>query len=206
MPGRISDIRITQDNLTVLKQLGLLAELAGTWKGRGFNLIARPNFHDKTDLYLQLNQTRETLKFDPIGSSIPNRGFGQDDIELFGLTYLQQISDAEFDGALHIEPGIWITQPCTTFPPESPPASGQLVARMGSIPHGNALLAEGIAEYFAVRDSALQPSARRPAPSHAGVQCRRIVGKADRSHRAGAAVSAIRREHSHRAYSVGSSP
>jgi hypothetical protein len=145
---RISDIRITPDNQTVLKQLGLLQDLAGTWKGKGFNLIARPNFHDKTDLYLQLNQTRETLKFDPIGSSIPNRGFGQDDIELFGLTYLQQISDAAFDGALHIEPGIWVRQPSTAFPPETAPAQGQLVARMGTIPHGNSLLAEGVAEPF----------------------------------------------------------
>jgi hypothetical protein len=145
---RISDIRITPDNQTVLSQLGLLKDLAGTWKGRGFNLIARPDFHDKTDLYLQLNQTRETLKFDPIGSSIPNRGFGQDDIELFGLTYLQQISDAAFDGALHIEPGIWVTQPATTFPPETAPPPGQLVARMGTIPHGNSLLAAGIAEPF----------------------------------------------------------
>ena len=123
MPSkRISDIRISPDNQTILKQLGLLQDLAGTWKGKGFNLIARPDFHDKTDLYLQLNQTRETLKFDPIGSSIPNRGFGQDDIELFGLTYLQQIADAAFDGALHIEPGIWVTQPSTTFPPEGVPA------------------------------------------------------------------------------------
>ena len=146
---RISDVRITPDNLTVLNQLGLLQDLAGTWKGRGFNLIARPDFHDKTDLFLQLNQTRETLKFDPIGSSIPNRGFGQDDIELFGLTYLQQISDAEQDGALHIEPGIWVTQPPTEFPPDSAEAPGQLVARMGSIPHGNSLLAKGIAEPFA---------------------------------------------------------
>jgi hypothetical protein len=145
---RISDVRITPDNQTVLKQLGLLQDLAGTWKGKGFNLIARPNFHDSTDLYLQLNQTRETLKFDPIGSSIPNRGFGQDDIELFGLTYLQQISDAASDGALHIEPGIWVTQPATTFPPESATAPAQLVARMGTIPHGNSLLAEGIASPF----------------------------------------------------------
>jgi len=149
MPSkRISDIRISPDNQTILKQLGLLQDLAGTWKGKGFNLIARPDFHDKTDLYLQLNQTRETLKFDPIGSPIPNRGFGQDDIELFGLTYLQQIADAEFDGALHIEPGIWVTQPSTTFPPESVPTPGQLVARMGTIPHGNSLLAEGIAQPF----------------------------------------------------------
>ena len=145
---RISDVRITPDNQTVLKQLGLLQDLAGTWKGKGFNLVARPNFHDSTDLYLQLNQTRETLKFDPIGSSIPNRGFGQDDIELFGLTYLQQISDAASDGALHIEPGIWVTQPATTFPPESATAPAQLVARMGTIPHGNSLLAEGVAAPF----------------------------------------------------------
>jgi hypothetical protein len=145
---RIPDVRISPDNQTVLKQLGLLQDLAGTWKGRGFNLIARPDFHDSTDLYLQLNQTRETLKFDPIGSSIPNRGFGQDDIELFGLTYLQQISDAAFDGALHIEPGIWVTQPATDFPPESAPKSDQLVARMATIPHGNSVLAEGIAAPF----------------------------------------------------------
>jgi hypothetical protein len=145
---RISDVRISPDNQTVLQQLGSLKELAGTWKGKGFNLIARPDFHDQTDLYLQLNQTRETLRFEPIGSSIPNRGFGQDDIELFGLTYLQQIADAELDGALHIEPGIWVVQPPTSFPPESAPAPGQLVARMGTIPHGNSLLAEGIAAPF----------------------------------------------------------
>jgi hypothetical protein len=128
--------------------LGLLANLAGTWKGHGFNLIARPDFHDKTDLYLQLNHTRETLTFTTIGSPIPNRGFGQDDISLFGLTYLQQISDAAKDGALHIEPGIWITQPNTQFPPENVPAPTQIIARMGTIPHGNSLLAEGIAEPF----------------------------------------------------------
>jgi hypothetical protein len=145
---RVSEIRISPDNQTILKQLGLLQDLAGTWKGKGLNLIARPDFHDKTDLYLQVNQTRETLKFEPIGSAIPNRGFGQDDIELFGLTYLQQIADAGQDGALHIEPGIWVTQPATSFPPEQAPGRGQLVARMGTIPHGSSLLAQGIAEPF----------------------------------------------------------
>jgi len=146
---RISSVRITPDNQTVLNQLGHLQDLAGTWKGHGFNLIARPDFHDKTDLYLQLNQTRETLTFTPIGSPIPNRGFGQDDISLYGLTYLQQITDAGHDGALHIEPGIWIKQPSDiTFPPEPTHAPKQLVARMGTIPHGNSLLAQGVAEPF----------------------------------------------------------
>jgi hypothetical protein len=129
--------------------LGLLADLPGTWEGSGFNLIARPAFHFGTDLYLQLNRTREVLKFDPIGSPIPNRGFGQKDIFLYGLTYLQKIHDAGHDGALHIEPGIWVRQPHTTFPPEKAEPEGQeLVARMGSIPHGNAMLAEGVAKRF----------------------------------------------------------
>ncbi len=145
---RLSSVRISPDNATVMAKLGLLKDLAGTWQGEGFNLIARPNFHDKANLYLQLNQTRETLKIDPIGSPIPNRGFGQDDIELNGLTYLQKISDLPTGGALHIEPGIWITQPFTTYPPETAPANAQIIARMATIPHGNAMLAQGIAEPF----------------------------------------------------------
>jgi hypothetical protein len=144
--GRIPSARFASQD--VRAQLGLLADLAGNWVGKGFNLIARPDFHDGTDLYLQLNQTREQLKFDPIGSPVPNRGFGQDDIALFGLTYLQKISDAGVDGALHIEPGIWVTQPNTSFPPETVPAPAQLVARMATIPHGNSVLAEGLAEPF----------------------------------------------------------
>ncbi len=145
---RISSVRITPDNTTVLKNLGLLQDLAGTWRGSGFNLIARPDFEGKANLYLQLNQTHESLQIEPIGSSIPNRGFGQNDIELFGLTYLQKISDANHGGALHIEPGIWITQPATTYPPETVPAPAQLIARMGTIPHGNSLLAQGVAQPF----------------------------------------------------------
>jgi hypothetical protein len=145
----ISDTRIAPDNKTIIEQLGLLGELAGTWRGHGFNLIARPAFHYQEPLYLQLNQTDETLTFTPIGSAIPNRGFGQDDISLYGLTYLQQISDAANDGGLHIEPGIWVTQPPTSYPVENPPAGGQIIARLATIPHGNALLAAGAATEFA---------------------------------------------------------
>lgn len=145
---RVETVRISPDNATVLSQLGYLAELVGTWEGEGFNLIARPDFHDNTNLYLQLNQTHEVLKFDAIGSAIPNRGFGQDDIELFGLNYLQKINDPFTGGALHIEPGLWITQPTTTYPAETAPTGAQIVARMGSIPHGNALLAQGVAQRF----------------------------------------------------------
>lgn len=138
--SNIPSIRIAASNQEVSQDLGLLAELAGTWHGTGFNLIARPDREGKAPLFLELNQTQETLRFDPIASSIPNRGNAQDDIELFGLTYLQKISDAVTGGALHIEPGIWVTVPKTDAPPET--AS---VARMASIPHGNAMLAQGTA-------------------------------------------------------------
>ena len=144
----VPEIRIAPDATTVLQELGLLAELAGSWEGDGFNLIARPDFKQKTNLFLQLNDTHEQLKVDPIGSPIPNRGFGQKDIRLFGLTYLQKISDRTSGSALHIEPGIWIKQPDTTYPPEAAPAGQDLIARMGTIPHGNSLLAQGTAAKF----------------------------------------------------------
>lgn len=144
----VEPVRISPDNQSVLANLGLLQDLAGTWQGQGFNLIARPDFQGNANLYLQLNQTRETLQIQPIGSPIPNRGFGQDDIELFGLTYLDKIVDAFTGGALHIEPGIWVTQPPTNYPSETAPVGDQIIARMASIPHGNALLAQGTAAPF----------------------------------------------------------
>jgi len=125
------------------EQHGPLGELAGTWEGTGFNLIARPDFDDKTDLYLQLGQTRENLKFEPIAGPIPNHGFGSEDVQLFGLTYLQEIADQGWDGGSRIEPGIWVTQAATSFPAGMIMPQSQIVGRMASIPHGNAILAEG---------------------------------------------------------------
>jgi hypothetical protein len=40
---------------------------------------------------------------------------------------------------MHIEPGIWVHIPSQDF------GTTQSVARMGNIPHGNSLLAEGVA-------------------------------------------------------------
>src|SRR5271165_6498585 len=144
----IPSVRLGSSNDDVSKNLGLLEGLAGTWHGKGFNLIARPDKEGSAPLFLELNQTSETLRFEPIATSIPNRGNSQDDLELFGLTYLQKISDVVTGGALHIEPGIWVTQGSTTYPPETAPAGSQIIARMATIPHGNAMLAEGIAEQF----------------------------------------------------------
>src|ERR1700732_3418621 len=127
LPSRIPSIRLSPERQIVSEQLGLLRDLTGTWEGRGGNLIARPDKQGGGPLFLELNQTQETLKIDPISSSIPNRGFAQDDIELFGLTYLQKISDTVTGGALHIEPGIWV------HVPSQDTGGTQSVARMGNV-------------------------------------------------------------------------
>jgi hypothetical protein len=132
-----------------------LAELAGTWVGGGFNVMSLPDFDSKPpstgpkDFRVKLNATRELLQFTPIGGAIPNRGVvtdlgittGQTDIELFGLTYLQRISDAATNDGLHIEPGIWVNVPATKVLP----VQGPTVVRMGTIPHGDSLLAQSAA-------------------------------------------------------------
>ena len=120
--------------------LGPLQELPGTWIGKGFNLIARPDFQNGKPFFLELNATRETLTFTEIAGPIPNRGSLQDDIEFLGVHYLQQVSDAVTLGGLHIEPGIWLNVPDTTDP-EAPAT----VVRLATIPHGDALLAQGSA-------------------------------------------------------------
>ena len=136
---RIPSIRRGRSRPQVTADLGFLAELSGTWEGFGFNLIGRPDKQGGSPVFLELNQTFETLSFTPISSTIPNRGFAVDDIELFGLTYLQKITDTVTGGALHIEPGIWI------HVPSQDNGCVQSVARMGTIPHGNSLLAQGSA-------------------------------------------------------------
>jgi hypothetical protein len=120
--------------------LGALAALEGTWEGHGFNAIWRPH-HPGQDRFLELNLTNETLVVTRINGPIPNRGLAMPDINMFGLTYMQQISETSTGAGLHIEPGIWATVPHTTDPAEPPS-----VVRMASIPHGTVVLAQGVAE------------------------------------------------------------
>ncbi len=121
--------------------LGALAGLEGTWKGHGFNAIWRPHNPPSQDRFLELNMTDETLVFTRINGPIPNRGLAMHDIDMFGLTYMQQISETSTGAGLHIEPGIWANVPHTTDP-NVPPS----VVRMASIPHGTVMLAQGVAE------------------------------------------------------------
>jgi len=125
--------------------LGPLADLAGSWTGQGFNAIWRPH-RGNSDHFLELNVTDDQIDLTVINGLIPNRGLVQGQIFMSGLTYLQQISDANVtvDGTpagLHLEPGVWINIPALTDPKE--PAA---VARMASIPHGTTILVQGTAE------------------------------------------------------------
>ncbi len=124
--------------------LGPLAGLAGNWSGQGFNAIWRPH-RGASDHFLELNVTSDQIDLAVINGQIPNRALLQARIGLHGLTYLQQISDAnvEVNGApagLHIEPGVWINIPPTTDPQEP-----TTIARLASIPHGTTILVQGTA-------------------------------------------------------------
>lgn len=124
--------------MTVVQQnLGLLSELPGSWRGRGFNLIARPFFKNAPPFFLELNGTNETLDFRAIGGDIPNRGSLEPDISIHGIHYLQQVTDCSTDTGIHIEPGLWIHVPATLDP-----VAGESYVRQATIPHGDSLLAQ----------------------------------------------------------------
>lgn len=124
-----------------LARLGPLKELPGTWVGTGFNLVSLPNGQNGNKplpFFLKLNRTFETLNFTKIGGPIPNRGSSQGDIFFVGLHYFQEVSNLETSELMHLEPGLWLNLPVSTAPNE--PRS---LARLGTIPHGDALLAQG---------------------------------------------------------------
>jgi hypothetical protein len=150
----IAFFRPGPDSTTRAQALGLLAELEGRWHGSGFNLMFLPDF-DKNPpstgpqfFRTLMNATDELLEVLPIGGAVPNRGSevtgnpseGQDDINIYGLRYLQQVSDANTHEALHIEPGFWLNVPGSTIPQQ-----GQTIVRQGSIPHGTSILLQGTA-------------------------------------------------------------
>lgn len=145
------------------EKLGLLADLDGTWIGTGFNLVALPVFpHDgKLPFRLMLSTTVEVLEFTPIGAAVPNRGFEQADIEIYGLCYLQKVAHGVTHEPLHIEPGFWLNVPASA-------ASGNAaeIVRESTIPHGNSVLARGHASEAAGGPSI--PRTPSKPISHAG--------------------------------------
>lgn len=142
--------KIQAFGLTTKDLLGPLRSFIGahhvrSWEGSGFNLIWRP--HDKSgsntqDFFLELDMTKDAISFTDItgATGIANRGLLQGDVVLGGLAYQQEVTDVLKTPAkpLHFEPGVWISIPNTTNPKED-----ATVTRMGSIPHGTTVNAQG---------------------------------------------------------------
>src|SRR6202522_4146853 len=168
--------RFQQGPVTTGLNLGPLAFLAGSWRGPGFNAIWRPDNPqslpqttplDQTKRFLELNLTHDSFDFHVIPGVVPNRGLNpQTDLSLYGLHYLQRVSDADpspgphvkpagysttAKQALHIEPGLFMNVPASTKPPASTPpvtvdtpiVNKDAIVRMASIPHGVTVLMQG---------------------------------------------------------------
>jgi hypothetical protein len=153
--------------------LGDLTLLPGTWAnadnlaGHGWNMIALPYKEpgrtvnpdtpdQKSDFRLLLNQFNETLTFTTVDKGVPNRGaaFAQildRDQHLAALQYVQHIEQiAAVDSpltpntedtpkeaaAIHHEPGLFLHLFSQTN-------GGPDIARLATIPHGDAVLALG---------------------------------------------------------------
>jgi hypothetical protein len=145
----VSSLATPKATPTSAPSLGPLAAFSGTFRGKGFNTIFRPDLGTPTKLpvaatddnLLELNLTEETLSFSPSLGAVPNRGEVQPDITLNGVPYLQVINDVTIAGqstGIHFEPGLWMAVPVTTDP-----AEGATFMRMASIPHGTTVLAQG---------------------------------------------------------------
>jgi len=132
--------------------LGPLHAFQGTFVGQGFNTIFRPQNkatptalpvpQPDSDNVLELNLTAETLSFSQSLGTVPNRGEVQGDIALNGVSYLQTINDVtdpEVSTSIHFEPGLWMIAPPTTHPQQTE----STLFRLGSIPHGTTINAQG---------------------------------------------------------------
>lgn len=148
--GSFGPPRFGSGPVSTALNLGPLASLPGSWSGTGFNTIWRPDNtkppeNSAIKRFLELNLTKETLDFHVIPGVVPNRGVAnQSDLDLYGLHYLQRVTDADkppfstAGQALHIEPGLFMNVPASSDP-ENPPS----IVRMASIPHGVSLLMQG---------------------------------------------------------------
>lgn len=151
------------------KVLGPLRWLPGVWKntkalhGFGFNMIALPFAKSIFGYRLLMNQYDEELHFSIVDKGVPNRGVATDpaaggpivaDQTIVALDYDQritQIASQDFsdpatphtgindkfdEQAIHKEPGLWLHMTDQN-------TDGINIARLGTIPHGNSVLALG---------------------------------------------------------------
>lgn len=136
--------------------LGALALLPGVWhgSGRGWNMIALPFARTGPPFRLLVNQYDENLRFSIVDKAVPNRGHDgahppvETDQFVVTLDYEQVVKqvaaadnplsgEAGLPGAfIHHEPGLFLNMLNRV-------GNGLDVARLATVPHGDAVLALG---------------------------------------------------------------
>jgi len=132
--GLTGFVRISGTPEDVQSALGPLADLAGSWVGKGWNMVAVP---DKNDFLLLVQPYVEVITFTPLGAPVPNRGGPVGTTFISGLHYDLKVADAETNQPLHIENGMWLLLS------DNSGSGAPTIARSASIPHGDSLLALG---------------------------------------------------------------
>lgn len=140
--------------------LGPFIHLPGVWsnengfEGRGWNMIALPFAPGPSRYRLLMNQYNETLTVTVADKGVPNRGLGfrpdpvNGDQTIVALDYEQMISQIAVDDfpktdltrtipkPIHHEPGLFLNM-------ANKVTNDLVIARLGTIPHGDSVLALG---------------------------------------------------------------
>jgi len=148
---------------------------SGPFNGHGWNMIALPVASEKSKVNFRLlmNQYNERLVITTKDSKVPNRGIRpnppepqpaiETDQAIAALDYEQgivQIATADFpssgltqpiNSAIHHEPGLFLFM-------KNQVGNGPNIGRLGTIPHGNSVLALGTATSPAPGQPVIPPS------------------------------------------------
>ncbi len=133
--NNINMSRLGVSNEDTLVLFGPLSQLIGTWTGNnGVNLIAVPD--QKGEFTLLVAPYYETLTVTPLSSPTPNRGLTTIE-QIPTLMYNLIIHNSIDNSLMHAENGIW------ELLDGSSDNDGYNLARITTIPHGDAIMALG---------------------------------------------------------------
>ncbi len=129
----ISRLGLSNEEMAI--KYGPLSGLIGTWTGnKGVNLIAVPD--QKGDFTLLVAPYYETIEVTALSSTTPNRGLKTIE-NIPTLMYSLRIHNANDNSLMHAENGIW------ELLDGSKDNDGYNLARISTVPHGDAIMALG---------------------------------------------------------------
>ncbi len=130
---KVSRLGLSNEEMAI--KYGPLSELIGTWTGnKGVNLIAVPD--QKGEFTLLVAPYYETITVTALSSTTPNRGLKTIE-NIPTLMYSLTIHNANDNSLMHAENGIW------ELLDGSKDNDGYDIARISTVPHGDAIMALG---------------------------------------------------------------